>query len=63
VDENKENEGDMLYSARQKILVNPDDALVNEYPFVTEEFGKLQLNEKVVKGYLFNCLEALTYSQ
>ncbi len=35
-------------------MINPDDTPVNEYPFITEEFGKLQLNEKVLKGYLFN---------
>lgn len=31
-----------------------EDPSVNEYPFITEEFGKLPLNEKVLKGYLFN---------
>ena len=26
----------------------------NEFPFITEEFGKLEVNEKVDRAYLFN---------
>jgi hypothetical protein len=27
---------------------------MNEYPFTFDEFGKLSLNEKILKGFLFN---------
>ncbi len=37
---------------KKKITIS--DFLVNEYPFITEEFGKLQLEEKVLKSFLFN---------
>jgi hypothetical protein len=26
----------------------------NDYPFITEEFGKLQVQEKVLKSFIFN---------
>ncbi len=28
--------------------------MVNEYPFIGEEFGMLQLQEKMLKGFVFN---------
>lgn len=28
--------------------------LMDEHPFITEEFGKLSLNEKVLKSFIFN---------
>jgi len=27
---------------------------VTEYPFITEEFGKLQITDKILKAFLFN---------
>lgn len=27
---------------------------MEDYPFITEEFGKLQLQERIVKAYLHN---------
>ncbi len=31
-----------------------NEMILNEQPFNTEEFGKLQLNDKVLKAFLYN---------
>ena len=47
----EESDDNLQMMGKKKTI---SDFLVNEYPFVTEEFGKLQLGEKILKAFLFN---------